>query len=468
MTPRLPALLTLLAVLAAPPAIARTPHFDRPWSERVAAAQEAYARDPSAFVHLIQTPPPDAPPTPVVSPNERGHAEGLLLSWDCESAASQPDRWDQMWLDIIDAAWDGVHLYLYIHNGGYSDASDVARCQEMLEQNTSRDPQDATWFSETQDHRLDSIWIRDYGPFFVLDTHDEFGVVDADYVRYSRDNDDAQPAHFASWWGVPRHRWDFATEGGNFLPNGNGLCLVSDTIEGLNPQYTTADMEQLYHDYLGCTELVILPALDDVTGHVDMWITWLDATTLVVGEYSASQDAQGRQVIETAVQEQLSGLADPGSGETVEIVRIPMPDNDGRSVWRNYTNGIWIDDTFLMPVYDGFSTEQAAAVAAFETHGAGVIPIPADVVITSAGALHCISRTIVRPPGSTIPGDDDDDDTGGDDDDDDDPMVEPDDDASDEIRATGGCECRAGHRHPATGAAVSILALGLLVRRRSR
>ncbi len=458
----------VLAVLAAPPALARTPHFERPWRERVAAAQEAYARDPSSFVDLLAAPPPDAPPTPVTSPNERGLAEGLLLSWDCESAASQPDRWDQMWLDIIDAAWEGAHLYLYIHNGGYSDASDVARCQEMLEQHTGRDPHDATWFSETEDHRLDSIWIRDYGPFFVLDTHDEFGVVDADYVRYNRDNDDAQPAHFASWWGVPRHRWDFATEGGNFLPSGNGLCLVSDTIEGLNPQYDTADMEQLYHQYLGCTQLVILPALDDVTGHVDMWITWLDATTLVVGEYSASQDAQSRQVIETAVQEQLTGLVDPASGDTIELVRIPMPDNDGRTVWRNYTNGIWIDDTFLMPVYAGFETEQNAAIAAFEAHGASVIPVSADVVITSAGALHCISRTIVRPPGSTTPGDDDDDDDVGDDDDDDDHMVAPDDDDGDEIRATGGCECHISERRAGASGVALLLALGSLLRRRSR
>ncbi len=457
----------LLTLLTAAPAVARTPHFERPWRERVAEARKAYERDPAAFVNLVQHPPPDAPPTPVTSPAERGRAEGLLLTWDCESPAHSPDRWDQLWLDIIDAAWDGAHLYIYIHHGGYSDAGDVSRCQDMLSQHTGRNPQDATWFNESQDHRLDSIWIRDYGPFFVLDPDEEFGIVDATYVRYNRDNDDLQPAHFASWWGVPRHDWSFATEGGNFLASGNGLCLVSDTIEGLNPQYTTADMEHLYREYLGCTDLVILPALDDVTGHVDMWITWLDPTTLIVGEYSASVDPTGRQVIEAAVQDQLSHLVDPGSGDPVEIVRIPMPDNDGRSVWRNYTNGIWIDDTYLMPVYDGFESEQALAVAAFENRGVDVIPIDADVVITSAGALHCISRTIVRPTGGTTPGDDDDhgddDDLGGDDDD-----AASDDDVNEDLVAPEGCSCGVVGRPAAPLVGLVTAALLLTLNRRRR
>jgi len=454
-----PVAVVLLSVLAAPPVRARTPHFDHPWRDRVAAAQAAFERAPSSFENVLQAPPPDAPPAPVISPAERGRVEGLLLTWDCESPANNPDLWDQLWLDIIDAAWDGAHLYLYIHNGGYSDADDVERCQEMLSQHTGRNPQDATWFDESHDHRLDSIWIRDYGPFFVIDPDDEFGIVDAQYVRYGRDDDDAQPAHFASWWGVPRHEWPFATEGGNFLPNGNGLCLVSDTIEGLNPQYSTAEIEQLYAAYLGCSDLVILPAVDDVTGHVDMWIAWLDASTLVVGEYSASQDAQSRQIIETAIQGQLSDLVDPASGDEVEIVRIPMPDNDGRSVWRNYTNGIWIDDTFLMPSYAGFETEQAVAIAAFEARGADVIPISSDVVITSAGALHCISRTIVRPRDSGDPGDDDDDD-------DDDDAAADDDDTPRGIQTAGGCECRTAAPGTRTTSPAWVLALLLLARRR--
>ena len=454
--PRFPLLVALIVLSCPLNAIAREvlPHFEQPWRDRVAAAQAAYEADPGAF---SQAGDRDAPPAGVVSANERWEVEGLILAWGCESAANNPDEWDQLWLDIIDAAWDGADLYIYIHNGGQADAGDVERCQQMLQQHTGRNPAQATWFDETSDHRLDSIWIRDYGPFFVVDPGDEHRIVDAHYVRYNRTYDDAQPEHFATWWGAPRHEWDFATEGGNFLPNGHGLCLVSDTIIGLNPQYSVAEIEDLYRDYLGCEQLVILPAVDDVTGHIDMWITWLDARTLAVGEYTQQQDAGSRQLIETAITDQLSGLVDPGSGQAIDIVRLPMPDNNGGSVWRNYTNGIWIDDTFLMPVYDGFEAMQQQARTVFENHGVTVIPVDSDVVITSAGALHCISRTIPDP--MAIPGDDDDDTW-----DDDDAAWDDDDD----IRAGGDCSCRMGAAGGISAWMSMILVAIALSRRRDR
>ena len=455
---RLCAALVICAV--ALPAAARTPHFEQPWRQRVARVQAEYERDPGAFPNLLRVvPPPSPPPSAVASANERWESDGLLLSWGCESAPESPDSWDRMWLDIIDGAWDGVHLYIYIHHDGHSDAGDVTRCQQMLQQHTGRDPSGATWFDETGDHRLDSIWIRDYGPFFVADEYDELRVVDADYVRYNRDNDDEQPAHFASWAGLPWHEWPFATEGGNFLPNGHGICLVSETIYSLNPQYSLNDIEHLYEQYLGCSELVILRGLDDVTGHVDMWITWLDATTLVVGQYTQSQDPSSHALIEEAVEQQLGGLVDPGSGQTIEIVRIPMPDNDGGWTWRNYTNGIWIDDTYLMPVYGGFESMQAEAIAVFEAHGVDVVPIDADVVISSAGALHCISKTI--PAVEAIPTDDDD--AADDDAADDDTVGGPGDDDM-ALVGDSGCQCGAASAPRAPWAV--LLALGIWLLRR--
>lgn len=390
----------LLTITSAQVAHARDirPHFDKPWRERVADAQAAYWANPGAARPI----PMSAPAQKVFSPNERWEVDGLILAWECENSASNPDSWDWLWMDIIDAAWDGATIYVYIIAGGGSDASDVTRCKNMLQQQTGLDPSQVVWFNESDDKSLDSIWLRDYGPFFVVDDSDTVSIVDANYVRYNRTRDDGQPAHFAAWSDTELYSWDFATEGGNFLPNGNGICLVSDTIYGLNPGLTETQIEEQYASYLGCTELVVLPAVDDVTGHVDMWLTWIDATTLVVGEYTEQQDATSRAKIEQALDQQLSGLVDPASGDPIEIVRIPMPNNNGGYTWRTYTNGIWIDDTYLMPVYSGYESLQSQATAAFEAKGVTVVPIDADVIISSAGALHCISKTI--PVGDVGPG----------------------------------------------------------------
>ncbi len=476
---RSPLPVLLLALTLTTPALAREPHFVEPWRQRVAEAQAEYARNPEAFprVPLAKAPPQGVP----ASPNERWAVDGLLVAWDCESSANNPDSWDWLWMDILDGAWDGADIYIYLRASGPSDSGDVQRCQQMLQQHTGRDPSQAVWFNESDDHLLDSIWIRDYGPFFITEDGTDLSIVDADYVRYNRIHDDAQPGHFAAWYGIADHEWDFATEGGNFLANGHGICLVSETILGLNPQYDTAEIEDLYHDYLGCTQLIILPGMDDVTGHVDMWMTWFDHKNLIVGEYDPSDDYQSHQLIEDAIADQLTGLVDPVTGESIQIHRVPMPDNDNQWVWRTYTNGTWIDDTFLMPVYGGYEGLQNQAIAVFEGLGAQVIPVDADVVITSAGAVHCITKTIPvigAGPGDDDSGDDDaaDDDAADDDAADDDAA---DDDAADDdgagdddagpadddgpgdlVAGAGDCQCTMAHRGP--GVAVPLLAWSLL------
>ncbi len=387
-----------LLVLTAAPASARTikPHFEAPWRDRVAAAQAAYRESP--------TPPRPraAPPGPVRSANEAWDVAGLIVAWDCSSSTS-PDGWDQLWIDIIDAAWDNAHLYIYIITDSGSTASDVARCQQKLQNATGRDPSQATWFNEQDDYALDSIWLRDYGPFFVFDPDLEDNIVDADYTRYNRWRDDGQPAHFASEEGFPLNSWDFATEGGNFLPNGDGICLVSETIYGLNPGMNETEIEQAYLDYLGCTNLIVLPAVEHVTGHVDMWMFWIDHKTLAVAQYTSQQNSTAHDEMQTAIDDQLTGLVDPITDEPIELVMLPMPSNSG-GVWRTYTNGTFVDDKFLMPVYYNNDSTQAEVTSTLEAHGVTVVPIDADIIISSAGAIHCITKTIPSVDG--LPGGD--------------------------------------------------------------
>eukprot|EP00276_Gloeochaete_wittrockiana_P024231 CAMPEP_0184365960 /NCGR_PEP_ID=MMETSP1089-20130417/151330_1 /TAXON_ID=38269 ORGANISM="Gloeochaete wittrockiana, Strain SAG46.84" /NCGR_SAMPLE_ID=MMETSP1089 /ASSEMBLY_ACC=CAM_ASM_000445 /LENGTH=294 /DNA_ID=CAMNT_0026707375 /DNA_START=64 /DNA_END=944 /DNA_ORIENTATION=- len=84
-------------------------------------------------------------------------------------------------------------------------------------------------------------WMRDYGPLFYSKpfTKDNptvrfTGVVDAKYY-IDRPDDDVVPKTIADLPGyrlppLPYETWDLKYEGGNFLPNGGGLCLASDVV----------------------------------------------------------------------------------------------------------------------------------------------------------------------------------------------------------------------------------------------
>jgi agmatine/peptidylarginine deiminase len=283
-------------------------------------------------------------------------------------------------------------------------------------------PDQVHWYL---DFASDSFWVRDFGPFFVreIETGD-LSIEDAWYYP-QRPNDDAMPRDFATRIGVPVSDFDLYFEGGNFLPNGGGICIVSSVLLDANPHVDKETIEEMFRQQLGCEDLVIVQALKDAaTGHVDMWMAWADHTTLVVGEYLETQDAVNRAIIERNVRKKLQGLRDPATGEPIRIVRIPMPSNcpaetrpgqrpglespplasawcphlsAEERIWRNYLNVLFINDTVLLPVYAQDRTYEAEAIEIWESFGFNVVPLDADLIAPAEGMFHCVAKTLDAP-----------------------------------------------------------------------
>lgn len=153
-------------------------------------------------------------------------------------------------------------------------------------------------------------------------------------------------AEYALYRGLSVSDFLVEFEGGNFLANGNGICIIanktfSDNAASGEFQYVMylisleSQLRSLFKDALGCTQLIALQTLEDcATGHVDMYISWANSTTLIVGQYSAQQDPINSEIIENNV-EKLKNLTDPASGAfltslitqglPIKILRMPMP-----------------------------------------------------------------------------------------------------------------------------------------------
>lgn len=210
-------------------------------------------------------------------------------------------------------------------------------------------------------------------------------------------------------------------EGGNVLPNGGGLCIVSSVVLDANPHYTEPEIRDMFRQELGCEDLIIVQALDDsATGHVDMWLAWADRTTLLVGEYGPKQDRVNHNIIEESLATKLEGLIDPQTGEPIGIVRMPMPSNcppnlNGRMKyeppaapycpylpsrfrsWRTYLNVVPVNGKVLMPVYAQDKTYEEDAIDIRTALGFDVVPVKADAITPLAGQLHCITKTLDAP-----------------------------------------------------------------------
>ena len=250
-----------------------------------------------------------------------------------------------------------------------------------------------------------SVWIRDYGPWWIYDEIGDLAVIDLVYNR-PRPLDDAFPETFAGIYNTDFFGTNLTQAGGNMLLDGKGVVIVSDIIfdatEGFDPVLTQAELEETMLNYFGVHKVIVVPHMEyDGTGHVDMFVKILNDTTIIVGEYASASTAAGNNyAITNGVASQLAAETN-GAGRPYTIERMLMPPYSG-GVTYTYINSLIVNKKIFVPVY-GFSTDQQV-LDQYETIVPGYEAIGFDCndIITSNGAIHCIAikvpaKGIVEP-----------------------------------------------------------------------
>jgi agmatine/peptidylarginine deiminase len=140
-----------------------------------------------------------------------------------------------------------------------------------------------------------TVWVRDYAPWFVFDDQRELRVVDFKYNR-NRPSDNAIPGVIANALGYEYHYLPLVATGGNMMTDGCGkmmsTTLVLDENDGdpntgggnvTEYSYTQAEIENLVENYLGVSEYQFY---QDPNGtyidHIDCWAKLLDVDKVMI------------------------------------------------------------------------------------------------------------------------------------------------------------------------------------------
>ena len=250
-----------------------------------------------------------------------------------------------------------------------------------------------------------SVWIRDYGPWWIIEPENSRAIIDLVYNR-PRPLDDAYPELAAEYFGINYYGLGLIEAGGNMLLDGKGAVIVSNVIfdgsQGFDPNLTQDQLEQYFLDYFGVHKVIVTPHLiNDGTGHIDMFVKLINDTTIIVGEYeNQSAGFSGNYDICNQVANQLANETN-GAGRPFNIVRMPMPPyNNG--ITYTYINSLIVNNKVLVPIY-GFSNEFASddsILALYETIMPGVEAIGFDCnqIIPANGAIHCIAMKVPALP----------------------------------------------------------------------
>jgi agmatine/peptidylarginine deiminase len=128
-----------------------------------------------------------------------------------------------------------------------------------------------------------SMWTRDYGPWFIFDSEGNQGIVDHIYNR-PRPLDDLIPQVIGSAWGIPVYGMNLIHTGGNHMSDGLGISMSSRLVYDENPDKTPAQVDSIMQAYVGNDYTVLGYVETSGIHHIDCWAKFLDPTTILVKE----------------------------------------------------------------------------------------------------------------------------------------------------------------------------------------
>lgn len=253
------------------------------------------------------------------------------------------------------------------------------------------------------------VWTRDSGPIFVRNTSGNIAITNWRFNAWAKYDDwkldDQIPARAAKLLKLPEWMPHFnkqrvVLEGGSIDTNGAGTlltteeCLLSE-VQQRNPGLGRADLEQVFHDYLGIDQVLWLNrgiAGDDTHGHIDD-ITRFVAENVIVSVTEPNRADENH----LPLAENLDRLRSARNlkRRPFKVVELPMPAPvvfDSQRLPASYGNFYIANRLVLVPTFNDPNDRIALNTLADLFPRRKVIGIHCGDFIWGLGALHCMTQ----------------------------------------------------------------------------
>nr|WP_315183106.1 agmatine deiminase family protein [uncultured Flavobacterium sp.] len=260
-------------------------------------------------------------------------------------------------------------------------------------------------------HKTNRSWMRDSGPIIIKNGNqrEALNFNFNGWAKYRNIQlDKFVPAKVGEFLNIPVTSVLYKgkpviVEGGAIDTNGCGTlltseeCLMHPDIQVRNPNFTKADYEAVFKEYLGITNVIWLGdgiEGDDTHGHIDDLCRFVNEDTIVTIVESDSNDSNYKPL-----QDNLKRLknAKLENGKSPKIVQLPMPkrlDFDGLRLPASYANFLILNTCVLVPTFNDSNDRIALNILADCFPNREIIGISAVDFIWGFGTLHCLSQQI--------------------------------------------------------------------------
>jgi agmatine deiminase len=254
-------------------------------------------------------------------------------------------------------------------------------------------------------------WMRDSGPIIVKNgsKREALNFNFNGWAKYKNFLLDKHvPKKVAGFLNIPLTQVMYKgkaviVEGGAIDVNGKGTlltseeCLIHPNIQVRNPNFTKADYEAVFKEYLGVTNVIWLGdgiQGDDTHGHIDDLCRFVNQDTIVTIVETNKKDKNY-----TPLQDNLKRLqnAKLENGKSPKIVTLPMPkplDFESLRLPASYANFLILNHCVLVPTFNDPNDRVALNILAECFSDREIIGISAVDFIWGFGTLHCLSQQI--------------------------------------------------------------------------
>jgi agmatine deiminase len=247
------------------------------------------------------------------------------------------------------------------------------------------------------------VWIRDYGPVFLLDKKTgKKAVVKWVFNAWGNKYDDLLYDNTAGEEitreaGVKVFRPGIVFEGGSIDVNGAGTALTTEQCllnKNRNPHLRREEIEEYLREYLAVKHIVWLKSGiegDDTDGHVDDFARFVSKKNILCA-FSKNKDENA-----VVLKKNLEILESIASETGFEITRLPMPKplfdkGENRYLPASYANFYIGNKAVLLPVFGDERDKEAVSLLRDCFPKREVVPIQARELVYGYGGVHCVTQ----------------------------------------------------------------------------
>jgi agmatine deiminase len=240
------------------------------------------------------------------------------------------------------------------------------------------------------------VWIRDYGPIFLIDKEHKLAWTKWQYNAYGEKfpdllKDDKVVYQLQDYINLPNFQIDMVLEGGAIETNGQGILLTTEQCL-LNPNrnnLTKFEIEQNLRQYLGIKEIIWLKQgliNDHTDGHIDQIARFVSYDTITIAYEDDKNDPNFTILDENYRILQIYPF---------NLIKLPMPKMqyaDGSRAPASYTNFYLANELVLVPQFKDSRDKQALDIIQSLFPERKAIGIDCTDLIYGGGAVHCITE----------------------------------------------------------------------------